>query len=408
MDIEYHSWLIDKKINGINVSFDMSAGDYTLIAKDILANNQYQRRKVDSHGKIYDLLKIDLLDGCVMPPIILSTTTSFNTIVHDIIENAVRSPADLDGSKPELKRLISKAIEDKEIIILDGLQRTYTILDCEKTAIAKGGEQELAFRQSNIRFEIYIGLQKTGVLYRMLTLNTGQTPMSFRQQIEILYCDFIDRDDLPDGIVIVTEKDEKRARGLGKYKYQDVVDMFYAYTTASPKPHDRLSLVSQVKELLFLEEYKQQDDILGILTSYNMLVSKIHSISNDWTFDQSKIEQDITRPFGVSVESVFSKSQAMTGFGSEVKKLQKQNQLGKIADIKSLIDGLQFGHNPHDALNNMIVALDQVTSRAKKVGEAQRLYFSLCFYQIFNKDSDSFLDLSNCWLAALEKFEMIY
>jgi hypothetical protein len=96
-----------------------------------------------------------------------------------------------------------------------------------------------------------------------------------------------------------------------------------------------LSLVSQVKELLFLEEYKQQDDILGILTSYNMLVSKIHSISNDWTFDQSKIEQDITRPFGVSVESVFSKSQAMTGFGSEVKKLQKQNQLGKIADIKS-------------------------------------------------------------------------
>ncbi|MFU2210114.1 hypothetical protein [Solidesulfovibrio sp. C21] len=408
MNIKYHSWLIDKKINGINVSFDMSAGEYVVIAKDILTSNQYQRRKIDSHGKIYDLLKIDLLDGCVMPPIILSTTTSFNSEIYHVIERAIKSQADFANAKPELERLINRAVEDKKIIILDGLQRTYTILDCEKIAIGKGDKQEAAFKQSNIRFEIYIGLQKTGVLYRMLTLNTGQTPMSFRQQIEILYCDFIDRDDLPDGIVIVTEKDERRARGLGKYKYQDVVDMFYAYTTASPKPHDRLSLVSQVKELLFLEEYKQQDDILEILTSYNQFVSKINTISYDWTFDQSRIERDITRPFGVSVESVFSKSQAMTGFGSEIKKLQKQSQIGSIADIKGLIDDLRFNEDPHDALNNMIVALEQVTSRAKKVGEAQRLYFSLCFYQIFNKDSDSFLDLDNCWLAALEKFEMIY
>ena len=50
--------------------------------------------------------------------------------------------------------------------------------------------------------------------------------MSFRHQLEILYNDYIDSKNLGHGIEVLREVDERRARGAGKYKFSDVVDMF--------------------------------------------------------------------------------------------------------------------------------------------------------------------------------------
>ncbi|WP_156902681.1 hypothetical protein [Desulfomicrobium escambiense] len=352
MHIKINSWLFDKKIQGINASFDMRAGDYVSIAKDILKRNPFQRDRVDTHGKVYALLKNDILEGCVMPPIILSTTTDFNQS-NDMIESIIKN-GKVNGYEDVLNKIVEDAVSKSEVMILDGLQRTYTLLDSQGIAKSKGELYEEKFNNNVVRFEIYIGLKKSGILYRMLTLNTGQTPMSFRHQIEILYSDYIDKRDLPDGISIIRDNDNQRARGIGKYKYQDVVDMFYAYTTASPKPHDRLSLVNQMKELLFLEEYEGQDDILEMLICYNKFVFKLDELSNGWSFDSSRIE-NLTRPFGVSVESIFSKSQAMTGFGAEIKKLQRVNQIKNVNDISMIFDGLFFKSSPTETLDSLIV-----------------------------------------------------
>lgn len=76
------------------------------------------------------------------------------------------------------------------IKILDGLQRSYTIrdivLDYESGKVPAEDGNPL---NNLVRVEIYTGINKLGILYRMLTLNTGQTRMTTRHQIEIIYSD---------------------------------------------------------------------------------------------------------------------------------------------------------------------------------------------------------------------------
>lgn len=50
----------------------------------------------------------------------------------------------------------------------------------------KEPHKETQFNENKL-VEIYFKINRFGNLYRMLTLNTGQTPMSLRHQIEILY-----------------------------------------------------------------------------------------------------------------------------------------------------------------------------------------------------------------------------
>lgn len=58
----------------------------------------------------------------------------------------------------------------------------------------------------------------------MLTLNTGQTPMSTRHQIEILYKNLVDTD--IDGIRLVTETEGKAKPSIHELKFKDAVEAF--------------------------------------------------------------------------------------------------------------------------------------------------------------------------------------
>ena len=137
--------------------------------KDSVKKNELQRPRVRSSKSIYANLKEDLKAGCIIPPIVLSLYSQYTGDVKD--KNAIKEF--IQSNKDQL-------------FILDGLQRTYTIQDLLDEV---GKETQL---DTLVRVEVYLGLNREGVLYRMLTLNTGQTPMSLRHQIEIIYLDLLD------------------------------------------------------------------------------------------------------------------------------------------------------------------------------------------------------------------------
>ena len=68
----------------------------------------------------------------------------------------------------------------------------------------------------------------------------------------------------------------------------------------------------------------------------------------------------------------------------------------------------EFTEDPQEALNQLIQILDQIADRARKIGDEQRAYFQICFRQLLNDETDTFQNLSNCWLAAQEKFNVLY
>lgn len=410
--MDFYSWLFDKKVKGINVSIDISIDEYWQLAQPVLRENELQRPRVAAKGKPYQLLQRDLLEGCVMPPIIVALKRNAQANVDEVL-------AELrDGVIPDAQRIrfaaeIERAFNSREVLILDGLQRTYTIGDCIAQLREEQPEHTEAFLARKIRLEVYVGLNKTGILYRMLTLNTGQTPMSFRHQIEILYHDFLDAGRLPEGLAVVREADGRRARGSGKYKYADVVDMFYAYSTGRPESIDKQNLVNKLGELEFLEEYDNANsDLTSLLVIYNRFVRHVEFIANDWQFDLGELkavvpDAAVDRPFGIDVASLFERVQAMTAFGAEAKRLIRQRQVRSLEELGVLLARSIFNDTSSLALNELVLMLDEIAKKATKIGTAQREIFQYSFRSLLNSDSHTFLDLSACWREGQRKFESL-
>lgn len=98
----------------MNLYVETTFGEYLSFADKIIKNNELQRKRVKTSKSVYALLKDDLKKGCVMPPLVLAVTQ------RDVID-AEEVEAD------ELLEYIKDNTDD--VLILDGLQRTYTLID---------------------------------------------------------------------------------------------------------------------------------------------------------------------------------------------------------------------------------------------------------------------------------------
>ena len=124
--MKFTSQLADWKIRGVNLGAELSIEEYSEFLPSILDKNDYQRKRVPSSGKTYELLRADLLQGCVIPPIILATTEKYEEELSGPIETIMRDPKD-EEAWTQVQSVVKKAIDEREVIILDGLQRSLTI-----------------------------------------------------------------------------------------------------------------------------------------------------------------------------------------------------------------------------------------------------------------------------------------
>lgn len=386
----------------------MTFGEYEPLARAIIDDNEFQRKRVKNDTSPYRLLQRDLVDGCVMPPITLAATEDFSQAHKDHIQDIIDRDNVSDEDVKFLNQLLTSAFAEGHLIILDGLQRTYTILGVMESLQEDKLEE---FKERKARFEIYIGLKKNGILYRMMTLNTAQTPMSFRHQLEILYHDYIDRENLPDDLEIVREQDGQRARGIDRFQYRDTIDMFYAYSAGTSAPADKSVIIDRLSEFQFLESYKfESDEPLTLLISYHTLVKRIDELSNGWELDSDLLEEsDVTRPFGKTTESIFCRSQPMTGFGAEVNKLLDRSHYNSVSEITDAAGKLHFGSDdPSTAFTKLIIVLNEIALHSKRIGNDQRSFFQLLWRSLLLPEIESVHNIPGAIDKAYETFVTLY
>ena len=145
--------ILDKKIKSYNFLVEMPMNEYYSLVQECIRNNEFQRNKVKSSKSIYSLLKQDLISGCIIPPIVLSLSCS------------IQKNEELNNNEL-LKELVSN--NKNKLMILDGLQRTFTIQDIVEQA--KSDPQVESSLNNPIRVEIYLGLNREGVLYMTIAL----------------------------------------------------------------------------------------------------------------------------------------------------------------------------------------------------------------------------------------------
>lgn len=354
--------IYDKKISSYDFILEMTIEEYYGICSDILRNNIYQRRRVKSSRSIYSTLREDLKTGCVMPPIVLALSIN------------VDREADV----------CSVISDNKEyLVILDGLQRSYTLIDVVDGLDSEDltEEERKAILSNRLRVELYTGINKIGVLYRMLTLNTGQTRMSTRHQIEIIYSDYIEND--RSGVKMLTELDESSPKNPGEYRFRDVVDGYTSYIDRDYLTLDRDDILDTVKSLENLTKDTQGAQTFEIfIETYNKLVSSIHDVVPDWC---GKDLPNGKTPYAKNSLSLFNKSQTITGFGAAVGKLI---DYGAIETISSVVESIpNMNHdNLCEGLDQMMLNLEVVKSNAKKIGNDQRMYFYFFFRAFLDKE----------------------
>jgi hypothetical protein len=391
----------DNRINAYNILTEIDIYEYLEIANFISKNNPLQRKKLKSYSSIYNLLKEDIKTGCTIPPIVLA------------LSNNIQENIDIDNSNDDIIIDYINRHKDK-LIILDGLQRTHLLIDIDQDLHSQSNRDALnKFYKHKLRFEIYLGIEKIGILYRMLTLNTGQSPMSVRHQIEILYSNYLD-ESISSEIKLLKEADEAKEVDevtphkikIAEYRFNDVIDGFTSYLVRDEASLDRRDLLEIIKSLENLAQENQNKDLFkSYLVTYNEFVKKISELSGDWKFNDEQIRLS-SKPFGDSVDKIFTKSPLMTGFGAAVGFLKDKHLINSFDDINQKITQIHLSNNDQSFLDELILTLDDISKTARKIGTSQRMYFYYFFRELFNSESDSCLSIDKSIESSFKKYRL--
>lgn len=201
MTIEFFDAVEDKVIGSI-VASGKTSYQFAL-DKLFPLTDRFDAQRKTQDKKFYKRLERDIIDGCVMPPLTIAFVDSnFN---------------DLDLDK--ITSFINNNIESG--YILDGIQRLNTIYRIK--------DQESFNKDLPIYINVIISPTEDKLLYRMITLNNGQKPMTPRHQIEILTKELFDFSDLE--INIQTEKEKSKNTIKDSFSLSDISKSYLAFLT---------------------------------------------------------------------------------------------------------------------------------------------------------------------------------
>lgn len=371
------SSIVDGRINAKNVLIEMSIKEYLVVGEQILSKNDFQRSKVKRTSTVYSLLRKDLKQNCTFPPIVLALSAD--------------KAKSLGLEKDLLDSDLTTLFVPENLIILDGLQRTYNLQEVKEELVKTGDSDSInRYLDNKIRIEIYIGINKIGILYRMLTLNTGQTPMTTRHQIEILYSDYLDIG--INDIKLYKQVDRVTCSKIGEYQFDSVIEGFNSYLDRNESGIDRLDILDNIQNLEKLsKENNERDLFVDYLTTFDEFIKKMNELTDGWKYENSN--EDIDSIFGKDILHLFNKAQALSAFGAAIGKLKDNNVIESFDNIKGCIAKLSFSSNVdiNEQMLSFLNIFDKIKKNARKIGAEQRIYLKYFFLYLFNPNSDSYL-----------------
>lgn len=198
--------------------------EYALKKFHPLINQLNIQRKIQNKN-FYKRLEIDILKGCVMPPITLA-------FINNNVGN-IKTTADFEN-------FVNANIATG--FVLDGIQRLNTL---ERVFNESKGDLDL---QRPLFINVVICPSRDNLLYRMVTLNNGQKPMTARHQIEILTSYIYDFKAI--GLEVLTEKEAANSRNTKAFKKADIITAYIAFLSNTPNLDNNKIIQEKMDELI--------------------------------------------------------------------------------------------------------------------------------------------------------------
>ncbi|AYH43696.1 hypothetical protein [Azoarcus sp. DN11] len=337
MNLVVHSVEFDSVIRSTFIS---AQADYRFALEKLvpLIGRLDIQREVQN-PKFYDRLAKDIVGGCIMPSLTLA-----------IVDGDAESPTATEDARD----LIANRID--EFFVLDGMQRLNTIDRAYKRSPKDFPIDRPVF------LNILICHSMDLLLYRMITLNNGQKPMTARHQIEIVASNIYDFDE--SGINIQAEKrtpGQKRKRGA--FKKADLIKGYLAFLSESVNVDNDKIIQEKMDELLASKI--MNSDLTVSETSFEDVICQIERLYNraetrDWIMVQNNV----------------------IGFCAGSRK-SAQN-ISELTD-EALIESLQVFEAAFSGINVSKIKLGNARRKAVK-------YFVENISRMSNLDSDEILD----------------
>jgi hypothetical protein len=253
-----------------------------------------QRKK--QNAKFYQRLKEDIVAGCVMPPLTLA-----------FVSREMATSKDISKLKKYIEDNIAKGY------ILDGMQRLNTL---QAAAREKGFDKSRPIYLTVIFAEKYDFL-----LYRMITLNNGQKPMTPRHQIEILAQNLLDFTSLKN-ITIQTEKDTEKSLVHGAFKLGDVAAAYTAYLTDNPNNQNNKIIDEKMNEILVGRV--MSSDLVSAKAEFSQILELVDEFSQNKEARRWLKLQNNLIGFTLGAKASYADIAALDedGFASQVEKFE--------------------------------------------------------------------------------------
>jgi hypothetical protein len=174
----------------------------------------------------YKRLEFDFQGGCITPAITIA-------FINDV-----------DLHSPPSIEMLNSLIEDtiNSGFILDGIQRLNTL---KRVFDTSGNSLDV---NRYLYVNIIICPSRDNLLYRMVTLNNGQRPMTARHQIEILAENIYDFNSY--GFSVLTEKESAIQKGARAFKKADLLNAYISFLSDSTSLDNKKIIEDKLDELV--------------------------------------------------------------------------------------------------------------------------------------------------------------
>jgi len=201
--------------------------------------------------KFYGRLEKDIVKGCVMPPITVA-------LIHEFPQDSVMA---------DVFQYIEQNVDHG--FVLDGIQRLNTL--------AKASQDHGFDASRPLHVSFVIAPSRDKLLYRMITLNNGQRPMSARHQIEVLADAFFDFDGIE--LKLVAEKGKSRVRAPDAFKKSDFIKGYIAYLGETVNVDNQKIIEEKMDELIASRII--ESDIPSRRIEFSDVVNIVNRMSED-------------------------------------------------------------------------------------------------------------------------------
>jgi len=161
-----------------------------------------------------------------------------------------------------IEEQINREIRGGDLFILDGLQRTYCILNAIDD-LKNLGKKE-AFLNTRIRAELWYNVKYTALLYKMLVLNTGQVKMSIRHQMEILNIPLKEKiseiaSNKKISLKFSTYRNPQPTDDIYNYKFSHIIEGLTSFITQDPIVDKTNEVVKELERMKFVEKHSDPE-----------------------------------------------------------------------------------------------------------------------------------------------------